>query len=403
MRGPTFLLAFAKRKWYHRRMKHLCIVAISAALSAACLATETSDAVAASVVKAIMPSGGSSAVVSPYSVAVAAGLLGDGMDSRDARIALSEKMGLKTTSFGPTFLRNRMKFEEWGRTNGVEVLFANSAWMRNYSRIERDFHAMAYRDYDFAFGPLSAVESMNAWSSVRTGGHVSKVVDEVDPGCDTVLISASGFDGAWARPFPPAVDGVFHAEGGDVSLPMMRDVRTLRMVKRPGYTAFSLAYRGGKLFLYVVLPDRGKTPRAMMESLQPSELFMLDRALLPDFNPDDDRGNPMPPVEGASEATVRLSLPRFRIETKVDFLPALAALGVQRTGYDAICKDMRIGIALQSNVFAVSETGGEVGKFDLPAAKAEGELAEIACDRPFAFVVRTVDRITLMSGVFAGR
>ena len=102
-------------------MKHLCIVAISAALSAACLATESSDAVDASVVKAIMPSGGSSAVVSPYSVAVAAGLLGDGMDSRDARIALSEKMGLKTTSFGPTFLRNRMKSE------GIDIyLLANS-------------------------------------------------------------------------------------------------------------------------------------------------------------------------------------------------------------------------------------------------------------------------------------
>ena len=384
-------------------MNKFCIAALSAAFSAACFAAELSDALDASIVKAIMPPGGSSAVVSSYSVAVTAGFLGDGMDSRDARIALSEKMGLKTTSFGPTFLRNRLKFAEGGRTNGVEVLFANSVWMRNYSRVEREFHAMAHRDYDFAFGPLSAVESMNAWSSVRTGGLVTKVVDEVDPGCDTVLISASGFDGVWARPFPPAAEGVFHAEGGDVSLPMMRDVRPLRMVKRPGYTAFALMYRGGGLFLYVVLPDSGKSPRELMASFKPSEFSLLDRALLPDYNPDDDRGNPLPPVEGASEATVRLSMPKFRIETNVDVLPALAALGVQRTGYDAICKDMRIGYALQCNVFVASEAGGEVGKFDLPAVKVEGEPSEIACDRPFAFIVRTVDRVTLLAGVFAGR
>ena len=384
-------------------MKHICIAAFSAALAAACLATELSDAVGASIVKSIMPSGGSSAVVSPYSVALTAGFLGDGMDSRDARLALSEKMGLKTTSFGPTFMRIRTKLAEWGSTNGVEVLFANSAWMRNYSRVDRDFHAMAHRDYDFAFGPLSAVEAMNAWSSVRTGGLVAKVVDDVDPGCDTVLISASGFDGAWARPFPPAAEGVFHAEGGDVRLPMMRDVRPLRMVKRPGYTAFALMYRGDKLLLYVVLPDSGKTPRAMMESFQPSELSLLDRALLPDYHPDDARGNLLPPVEGASEATVRLALPKFRIETNVDILPALAVLGVQRTGYDAICKDMRIGRAMQCNVFVASEVGGEVGKYELPAVKVEGEPVEITCDRPFAFVVRTVDRVTLLAGVFSGR
>lgn len=383
-------------------MNKFCIAAFSAAISAACFATEFSDALDASIVKSIMPSKGS-AVVSSYSVAFTAGFLGDGMDSREARVALSEKMGLKTTNFGPTFMRNRLKFAEWGRTNGVEVLFANSMWMRNYTRLNHEFHLVARRDYDFAFGPLSNVESMNAWSSVRTDGLVPKVVDAVDPACDTMIISACGFDGAWARPFPPAGEGVFHAEGGDVRLPMMRDVRSLRMVKRPGYTAFSLMYRGGKLFLYVVLPDSGKAPRELMEPFKPSEFSLLDRALLPDYHPEDDKGDPLPEVEGASESVVRLSMPKFRIDTEVDVIPALAVLGVQRTGFEEICQDMRIGGAIQCNAFVTSETGGEVGKIELPAAKTVGEPLEIACDRPFAFILRTVDRVTLLAGVYAGR
>ena len=384
-------------------MKQPCIAVLFAVLSAACFATEYSDALDASVVKALMPSGGGSAVVSPYAVGFTAGFLGDGMDSREARVALGEKMGLKTTDFGPTFMRNRIKFAEWGRTNGVEVLFAYSAWLRNYSRVRPDFHMMAHRDYDLAFGPLSAVDSMNAWSSVRTGGLVSKVVDEVDPACDTALVAACGFDGAWARPFPPAAEGVFHAAGGDVRLPMMRDVRRLRMLKRPGYTAFSLMYRGGKLALYVVMPEGGKSPRDLMGAFKPSELFLLDRALLPDFHPEDDRGNPLPDVEGSSSSVVSLSFPKFKIETNVDALPALAVLGVQKTGFDTICKDMRIGCAVQSNVFVASETGNEVGRVALPPEKSEGNPAEIACDRPFAFIVRTVDRLTLLAGVFSGR
>ena len=40
---------------------------------------------------------------------------------------------------------------------------------------------------------------------------------------------------------------------------------------------------------------------------------------------------------------------------------------------------------------------------DLPAVKEAGKAPELVCDRPFAFLVRTVDRLTLLEGVFSGR
>ena len=233
-------------------------MAASAALL--CSASEVSDAVNADIFRAIAPTGGASVVVSPYSAAFCAGLLGDGMDSRDARIALSSRLGMKTVEFGATFMRIRSQLSEWTLTNRVGVLFANSFWMRNYTRIDCDFHMMAHRSYDVAFGPLFGVEAMNAWSRARTDGLVTKAMDEVDLSCDTAIVSAAAFNGAWARPFPPAEPGAFHAPGGDVELPMMKDVRTVRGVRRPEYDAFALPYRGGRLFLYVMIPSGGRSP-----------------------------------------------------------------------------------------------------------------------------------------------
>ena len=384
-------------------MKSICALLASLSLAAACCASGLSDGINMAIIKTTMPTSGVSAVVSPYSAVMVCGLLGDGMDSREQRIALSERLGLRTTSFGPTFMRVRSQLADWALSNRVEVLFANSFWMRNYSRIDREFHAMASRTYDVAFGPLAGVEAINAWSSVKTGGLVSKVVERVNPSCDTAIVSASGFNGAWARPFPPAKKGVFHARGGDVELPMMEDTRSVKMVKRPGYTAFSLMYRGDRLALFVLLPDDGKTPHDVGRSLTAAELDVLDRALLPDYRPQDANGDLMPAVEGATAAVARVALPKFRIETTADMIPALTALGVQRTGYDAICKDLRVGTALQQNVFETSETGGEVGLVDLPEVKADGNPAELVCNRPFVFLVRTVEHLTLLVGLFSGR
>ena len=383
-------------------MKQICAFILAAIAAFSCRASALSDAINAEVVKSTMPVGGASAVVSPYAVAFMSGLLGDGMDSRELRIALGEKMGLKTTDFGPTFQRSRSHHKEWGLTNRVEVLFANSLWMRNYSRIEREFHTMAHRVYDVAFGPLTGVLPINAWTSAKTDGLVSKAIDDVDLSCDTVIVSASGFNGAWARPFLPARQGVFHAKRGDVQLPMMSDIRTLRTLKRPGYKAASIMYRGEKLALFVLIPDEGNTTFGGGSKLVPEELDLLDRAFLPEYRPEDDKGNPMADVEGSSVAVTRITLPKFRGETTVDALPAFAALGVQRTGYDAICKGMRIGAAVQHNVFETSETGGEVGMVDLPEVKGEGEPAKFVCDRPFVFLVRTVEHLTLLVGFFNG-
>ena len=385
-------------------MKYIGSFLLCLFVSAVCLASELTDGVNMSVIRATMPTSGVSAVVSPYSAVFMAGLLGDGMDNRELRIALSERLGLRTTSFGPTFMRVDSRLANWGNSNRVEVLFANSVWMRNYSRIDPEFHFMANRAYHVAFGPLVGVEAINAWSSVKTDGLVSKVLDKVDLSCDTVLVSASGFNGAWARPFPQAQRGAFHAPGGDVVLlPMMKDTRTVRMVKRPAYTAFSLMYRGEKLALYVLVPAAGRTPHDVGRALTPDELDVLDRALLPGYRPEDANGNPMPDVEGAAVAVARVVLPKFRVESTIDVIPALTALGVPRTGFDTICKDLRIGMAVQHNVFETSETGGEVGGFDLPAVKEAGKAPELVCDRPFAFLVRTVDRLTLLAGIFSGR
>ena len=382
----------------------LYTTALCAILAAcACQAHEALDAVNATAIAATMPADGTSAVVSPYSSAFVTGLLADGSDSSDLRIALSEKLGLRTTDFAPTLSRIRLQLADWAASNRVGVLFANSMWLRNYTRLERDFHAMANRDYAFTFGPLLDVEAMNAWTSVKTDGYVPKAVDSFDASCSSVLISAAAFNGAWDRSFPPATNGVFHAADGDVALPFMKDVRKVRMVRHSGYVAFALPYRGACLRLYVVVPEDASRLASLATLLSPEEMSILDRALIPGYHPEDSRGDPLPDVEGASEAMARISLPKFRIATAADGMPALAAAGLGDAGYNAICKDLRIGKFVQHAVFETSETGGEVGIAKTAAEATDGEIVDIPCDRPFAFVLRTDTRLTLLAGRFTGK
>ena len=384
-------------------MKTKLAAFFSAIASAACCASGLQDGFNSRVIKTIMPTGEVSAVVSPYSVSLTAGFLGDGMDVSAERVALSSKMGLGVTDFGMYFRNDIEQFAEWSQSNRVEVLFANSVWMRNYAVMSPEFHETAHRDYGIVFGPLIDADAVNAWSFARTDGLVEKALDGIDIACNTAIVSVSGFNGAWARPFPKAVPGTFHAPGGDVQVPMMADVRSVYALRRPGYTAFALPYRGEKHFLFVVLPKAGEFPGDVGEQLSEAELDVLDRALLPGYRPENDRGDLLPEVEGASVAVTRISLPKFRVETFADFMPALEGLGIQKKGYETICENTVLGMAVQRNVFETSETGGEVGKVELPAVKCDGEPPEIACDRPFVFLVRTVSHRTLLAGRYTGR
>jgi serpin B len=126
-----------------------------------------------------------------------------------------------------------------------------------------------------------------------------------------VLANAVYFKAAWASSFVEerTKDGMFALpDGGEVTVPLMRQTSYLPYAEGDGYQAVRLPYKGDAAEMLVVLPEEGR-----FEEIE----GRLDTAFL------DEVGAKINP-----NAYVRLTMPRFDYETRSDLLPLLRSMGM---------------------------------------------------------------------------
>jgi serpin B len=166
----------------------------------------------------------------------------------------------------------------------------------------------------------------------------------------------------------------------------MHNDTELDLVRGEGWRAVRLPYAGGKLSMWVLLPDRGGDPKQL---LRPELLGGLSDA--------------------ARSTMVELSLPRWDTETNADLVPVLQDLGMRETfgtgQYPGVTKDPRFVVSdviQQANI-----TVGEKGTVAAAATAIVGEVSamppqgvEFTADHPFAFaIVHDETGVPLFEGV----
>ncbi|GAA3145347.1 serpin family protein [Planomonospora alba] len=220
---------------------------------------------------------------------------------------------------------------------------------------------------DFA---ADAAEVINAWAGERTAGRITKVVDRLDPGTRLVLASALYLRAGWAVPFtdPPEPGAAFtRADGTAVRTDLMRLEAELPYASGPGWQAVELAYAGGGLAMWVLLPAPGGAPA---DRLAPGELTRVR--------------------DGMRPTRIRLALPRWDFSTALELGPALEGLGLRGRGYSGIADGLVLDRAVHGADVTVDEWGTEAAAvtglaFRL-SAPPPAEV-EVRADRPFAFAV----------------
>jgi serpin B len=177
----------------------------------------------------------------------------------------------------------------------------------------REAAAAALAEVDFAGAPDAARTGINRLIAEQTGGKITGLLPPhaISAATRLVLTSAIYLKAAWADPFPETAtgDAPFYPDGPDrpsLTVPMMRGTAARAYVHEDGYQAVVLPYRGGSLAMAVVLPDGPLT------ALGPKIAAGGLRGLL----------------AATARHQVTLFLPRFRLETAVDLVPALRRLGV---------------------------------------------------------------------------
>jgi serpin B len=299
------------------------------------------------------------------------------------------------------------------RDGGSAVFRApNTVWVQSGLPLRAEFTgrlnqaAAALAGADFAGGPDAARAEINQVIATQTEGKITGLLPAgtITALTRLVLASAVYLKAAWAEPFAESAtaDVPFHPGGPDdpggrggpggpaLTVPMMRGTAARSYLRGDGYQAVLLPYRDIGLAMAVLLPD------GPLAALRPKVAAAGLGGLL----------------AGTATYQVTLSLPRFRLETALDLIPALKQLGVIEAfsgdadfGGITGAEPLQIGAVAHKAYIDVDERGTEAAAatavvITTRAAMRPPPSVTMVVDRPFLFAI--VDTTTSLP-VFLGQ
>lgn len=279
-----------------------------------------------------------------------------------------------------------------GQTLPVELAIANSLWGQDgvpWVDAFLDLLAAEYgagmRLVDYATDPEAARAAINRWVSLNTNERIPELLaaGTITPDVVLALVNAIYLKAPWQIPFPPAAtkDATFaNADGSTTQVPMMNLNEAFVHAQGDGWQAVELPYVGGALAMTLVVPDAGR----LTDIEQRIGDGLLDTA-----------------VATAGKKQVKLGMPRFDIETKVELAKVMAALGMPTAfapgaaDFSGMTADRGLFIDLivhQANI-TVDEKGTEAAAATavvMRETSAPNGDVDLTIDRPFLYAVRDV-------------
>ncbi|CAA9430148.1 MAG: hypothetical protein AVDCRST_MAG03-3177 [uncultured Rubrobacteraceae bacterium] len=345
-------------------------------------------------------------IFSPYSISLAFSLAYAGAGGEtEAQMAETLKF-LPQETQNPTFNAIESRISGLGEKGSesskppFRLNVANSAWGQEGFRFEQAYletlaeqYGAGMRPVDFG-RPDEASEAINAWVEDETEDRIKDLVtpESVSSSTRLVLANAVYFKAAWASAFvqEKTQDGTFALpDGGEVTVPLMRQTSYLPYAEGEGYQAVRLPYKGDAADMLVVLPEEGRFEE-IEDRLDAGLLDEVDAKIDPD-------------------AWVRLTMPRFDFETRLDLVPLLRSMGMTipfggAADFGGITREapLSIGAARHKANITVDEKGTEAAAATFLSFPVSGPppLQEMTANRPFLFVITERETGTVL---FVGR
>jgi serpin B len=270
----------------------------------------------------------------------------------------------------------------------VTLNLANALWGDEQWQFRAPFLAALERDYgaplervDFRHDPDGSRAGINRWVEQHTHGRIKSLFKDGDVTKRTrlALVNALYLKARWLQPFDPGQTRkrTFHAPGGNVRAKTMFEQADVGYARLRGLRAVALPYRGRRLSMLVVLPDRGRL-KAVQRGLSARRVAKIAAAL---------RRQP-----------VDVSLPRFRVVKRLKLNDKLARLGMPRAFTDDAQfpgisrKPLELQSVVQKVWIRVGEKGTEAaaatGITAMPTSGIFPPPKRFTANRPFLFLVR---------------
>jgi serpin B len=347
---------------------------------------------------------------SPYSISLALAMTYAGANGETAQqMADTLQFMLEQERLHPAFnwldaeLAKRGQGAQGKDGKGFRLNIANAIWgQKDYEFLPAFLDVLAenygagLRILDFRTETEKSRVAINDWVSDQTE---ERITDLIPPGAITeltrlVLTNAIYFNAAWENPFDKKMtaNGPFYLlDGGQVTVPMMKQTESFGYAEGEGYQAVELPYDGNELSMVILLPASGNF-QAFGKGLQAQQVDAI--------------------IKDLQNTRVTLTMPQFKFESQFSLKDTLAEMGMP----DAFSPDdadfsgmtgnpeLFISDVVHKAFVAVDEDGTEAAAataviVGTTSAPTEPPVA-VTLDRPFIFLIRDIQTGAIL---FIGR
>ena len=223
---------------------------------------------------------GENVLVSPYSVSQALGMTANGA-AGDTLKEMETVLGGSMDTLNPAFYTLRTNAPNVEYSELPRLYTANSIWVKNDYPVRSDFlqkNADFYAADAFA-APFddSTKDDINSWVKMKTYSMVPEILDEIPDGVRMYLINAVAFDAKWMKQYAEneVKDGKFTAADGKKQDAKMLYGDEYNYLADDHATGFMKYYQGAGYYFAALLPEKGMTPEAYLETLTPEHLHQM--------------------------------------------------------------------------------------------------------------------------------
>ncbi|XP_047020342.1 alaserpin-like isoform X5 [Helicoverpa zea] len=286
--------------------------------------------------------------------------------------------------------------------SSVELKLANRVYVREggelnpeYAAVSRDVFNSDVKNVDFAKNTEAAKE-INTWVEEATNNRIKDLVSPNSLNANTavVLVNAIYFKGKWVSQFSKedTKDRDFSvSKDKTISLPTMKQSAYFNYGESQELDAklLEMPYEGDKSSLLIVLPNEIDGLDSLLNKLK--DPAVLRKA-----------------VDSMYNAKVDVSMPKFKIETKIDLADVLKKMNIEKlftpgqARLDKLLKESQnlfVSGATQKAYIDVNEEGAEAaaanGVYTMFRRRINPKIFNV--DRPFFFALKTKS-VTLFCG-----
>ncbi|NWQ82423.1 OVAL protein, partial [Columbina picui] len=253
-----------------------------------------------------------------------------------------------------------------------------------YLQCVKELYDETVETVNFQTAADQARELINSWVESQTNGIIRNILQpgSVDPQTEIVLVNAMYFKGVWEKAFKDEDTQTVPfrvTEQESKPVQMMYQIGSFRVAELPPerMRILELPYASGMLSMLVLLPDD-------VSGLEQLENAITFEKLLEWTN-----SNLM------EEKTVKVYLPRMKIEERYNLTSVLMALGItdlfssfaNLSGISS-AKRLKVSEAVHEAFVEVYEAGTEVTGSGGAGVEAESASDEFRADHPFLFLIR---------------